>query len=190
MLPVRSGIKWQSMAWCSPTSPQPNKESSAKIQGQTLLIAFFDNKGIIHKEFVPAGQTINAAFYQAVLNRLLQDIRRVRPELHRTGKWILLHDNAPAHSAIRVRQFLAQKMIAVLDHPPYCPDLVPADFFLFPRLKAAIKGARFADMNAIKDNVTAILRSIPQKAFADCFRKLYERCQTSVVADDDYFEGQ
>ena len=27
-------------------------------------------------------------------------------------------------------------------------DLAPADFFLFPRLKAVIKGARFADMNA------------------------------------------
>ena len=29
---------------------------------------FFDNKGIIHKEFVPVDQFINAAFYQAVLN--------------------------------------------------------------------------------------------------------------------------
>ena len=54
---------------------------------------------------------------------------------------MLLHDNASAHSAIRVRQFLAQMMVAVLDHPPYTPDLAPADFFLFPRLKAAIKGA-------------------------------------------------
>ena len=70
---------------------------------------------------------------------------------------MLLHNNAPAHSVIRVCQFLAQKMIAVLDHPPYSPDLAPADFFLFPRLKAAMKGACFADMNAIKDCVTAVL---------------------------------
>ena len=102
---------------------------------------------------------------------------------------MLLHDNAPAHSAIRVRQFLAQKMVAVLDHPPYSPDLAPTDFFLFPHFKAAIKGARFADVNPIKDRVTAVLRSIRQEPFADCFRKLYERCQTSVLADDDYFEG-
>ena len=66
---------------------------------------------------------------------------------------MLLHDNAPA---IRVRQFLAQKIVAVLDHPPYSPDLAAGDFFLFPRLKAAIKGARFADVNAIKDHVTAV----------------------------------
>ena len=56
---------------------------------------------------------------------------------------MLLHDNAPAHSVIRVRQFLAQKMVAVLDHPPYYPVLAPADFFLYPRLKAVMKGVHF-----------------------------------------------
>ena len=69
---------------------------------------------------------------------------------------MLLHDNASAHSTICVCQFLAQKMVTVLDHPPYCSDLAPVDVFLFPRLKAAIKGSRFADVNAIRDHVRAI----------------------------------
>ena len=158
--------------------PPTKKESSAKIQVKTLLIAFLDNKGIIHKEFVPAGQTINAAFCQAVLNRLIQRIWRIRPELHRTGKWMLLQDNVPVHSAISVCQFLAQKMVAVIDHPAYSPDLASADLLPVFRLKTANKGARFADVNAVKDRVTAVLRSIPQEAFADCFRMLPERCQT------------
>ena len=81
-------------------------------------------------------------------------------------------------------------MVAVPDNPPYSPDLTTEDFFLFPRLKAAIKGAHFVDMIAIKDCVTAVLRSIPQKAFADCFLKLYECCQACLIADGDYFEGQ
>ena len=100
---------------------------------------------------------------------------------------MLLHDNAPAHTTIRVSQFLAQKMVAVLDHPPYAPDLAPADFFLFPHLKATIKGAGFADVNAIKDHLTTVLRSIPQETLADSFQKLYQRCKTCVVADSDYF---
>ena len=81
-------------------------------------------------------------------------------------------------------------MVGVLDDPPYSPNLAPADFFLFSRLKAAIKGARFADVKDIKDRVTAVLRSISQEAFAYCLRELYERCQTCVVADVDYFKGQ
>jgi hypothetical protein len=64
------------------------------------------------------------------------------------------------------------------------------DLFLFPRLKSIMKGARFADLAAIKERVTAVLRSIPKNAFADSFQKLYERCQLCVVKDGNYFEGQ
>jgi hypothetical protein len=53
-----------------------------------------------------------------------------------------------------------------------------------------MKGARFADVAAIQERVTAVLRSIPKEAFADSFQKLYERCQQCVVKDGDYFEGQ
>jgi hypothetical protein len=56
---------------------------------------------------------------------------------------------------------------------------------LFPII-AAVSSAQLA---AIQQRVTAVLRSIPKEAFADSFQKLYERCQTCVVKDDDYFEG-
>jgi hypothetical protein len=64
------------------------------------------------------------------------------------------------------------------------------DFFLFPRLKSIMKGARFAYVEAIQERVTAVLRSIPKEAFADSFQKLYEHCQQCVVKDSVYFEGQ
>jgi len=121
-----------------------------------MLIAF-DSDGIIHKEFVPVGQTVNSAFYEEVLKLLLRRIHHVRPELQKTGQWMLLHDNAPAHCVIRVHQSLAQHGVAVLDHPPYFPDLAPADFFVFPRLKSIMKGAHFADVAAIQEHVTAVL---------------------------------
>jgi hypothetical protein len=46
------------------------------------------------------------------------------------------------------------------------------DFFLFPRLNSIMKGARFADVAEIQELVTAVLRSIPKKAFADSSQKL------------------
>jgi fido (protein-threonine AMPylation protein) len=64
------------------------------------------------------------------------------------------------------------------------------DLFLFPRLKNIMKGTRFADVAAIQERVTTVLRSIPKEAFADSFQKLYERCQQCVLKDGDYFEGQ
>jgi hypothetical protein len=53
-----------------------------------------------------------------------------------------------------------------------------------------MKGARFADVVAIQERVTAVLRSIPKETFADSFQKLYEHCQQCVLNDDNYFEGQ
>jgi hypothetical protein len=51
-------------------------------------------------------------------------------------------------------------------------------------------GARFADVAVIQEHVTAVLRSIPKKACAESFQKLYKRCHQCVVKDGDYFEGQ
>jgi hypothetical protein len=64
------------------------------------------------------------------------------------------------------------------------------DFFLFPRLKSIMKGARFTDVAAIQERMAAVLRSIHKEAFADSFQKIYESCQQFVVKDGDYFEGQ
>jgi hypothetical protein len=64
------------------------------------------------------------------------------------------------------------------------------DFFLFPRLKSIMKVARFAEVAAIQERVTAVLRSIPKETLADSFQKLYERFQQCVVKDGDYLENQ
>jgi hypothetical protein len=53
-----------------------------------------------------------------------------------------------------------------------------------------MKGARFADVAAIQERVTAVLRSIPKEAFADSFQKPYDCCQQCVVNYGYYFEGQ
>jgi hypothetical protein len=37
-----------------------------------------------------------------------------------------------------------------------------------------MKDARFADVAAIQDRVTVVLRSIPKEAFADSFQKFNE----------------
>jgi histone-lysine N-methyltransferase SETMAR len=106
---------------------------------KSMLIVFFDIRGILHHEFVPAVQTVNAEFYCNVLRRRREDIRRKRPELWCAGNWLLHEDNAPSHRTLVSREFLAHKGIITLPHPPYSPDLAPCDFFLFPKMKLQLK---------------------------------------------------
>lgn len=70
---------------------------------------------------------------------------------------VLLYDNAPS---LTVLQFLVTKSVTDVYHPPYSPDLAPADFYLFPTLKVALKGLRLDDVETIKKNVAAVLKRI------------------------------
>jgi len=59
--------KQQSSQWKSPMSPRPKKARHVKSNTKSMIITFFDVKGIVHKEFVPKGQTVNSGFYCNVL---------------------------------------------------------------------------------------------------------------------------
>jgi len=50
-----------------------------------------------------------------------------------------------------------QKKMTVISHPPYSPNLVPCDFFLFPHMKSQMKGKRFADISEVKKKTLEVL---------------------------------
>ena len=98
------------------------KARQVKSNVKTMLICFFDIKGLVHFEFVPKGQTVNQQFYLEVLKRLRDAVRRKRLELWRSGEWLLHQDNAPAHTALIVRQFLTKNgMTTASQSPPPTP---------------------------------------------------------------------
>ncbi len=100
--------KCQSVTWVVPGSPRAKELHFQKSRIKTMLIIFFDSSGIIHKEFVPPGQRVNAEYYKAVLDHLLKRIARIGLELYKSGDWFFLHDNAPFHNATLIRPFLAK----------------------------------------------------------------------------------
>ena len=59
--------KPQSVGWVGETSPWPKKLRFHKSCVKTILEIFFDWQGIIHKEFFPEGETVNALYYKGVM---------------------------------------------------------------------------------------------------------------------------
>ena len=74
-------------------------------------------------------------------------------------------------------------------HPPYSPDLAPADFFLFPKLKTTLKGRRFQTTEEIQENATIELRAISSNAFQGAFKKWKKHWERCIASRGDYFEG-
>lgn len=178
--------KRQSSEWHTTESPRPKKARMSKSKVKSMLIAFFDSKGVVHKEFVPPGQTVNAAFYVEVLTRLKKRVARIRPEIANT--WVLHHDNAPSHASLLVREFLAKQTVATLPQPPYSPDLAPPDFFLFPRLKSSLKGHHFGTVENVQAAVTNALKGIPVQDFQASYDAWQNRWQRCIDAQGCYFE--
>ena len=72
--------KSQSREWHTANSPRPTKARMSKSKIKSMLICFFDSQGIVHKDFLPPGQSVNQTFYQEVLERL-----RKKETLHAHG---------------------------------------------------------------------------------------------------------
>jgi len=125
-----------------------------------MQVVFFDLKGIFHHEFVQRGQMVNTQLYQEVLARLWDAVFRKRPEFSENHTRMLQHENAPTHASLLIRSYLAKHQTLLEPHPPYSPDLAPADFFLFPKFKTTLKGRRFQTIEEIQENAIRELRSI------------------------------
>lgn len=181
--------KRQSSQWKTSGEPRPKKARQSKSNVKAMLITFFDVKGLVHQEWVPKGQTVNAAFYVEVLRRLCESIRKKRPEMWKEKSWLLHHDNAPSHTSLLVNQYLAKNQVATIPHPPYSPDMAPCDFFLFPKLKSTMKGRRFQTIDDIKINTEKELKAISKTAYQECPEKWKRRWQRCIQAQGEYFEG-
>jgi transposase len=128
----------------------------------------------VHKEFIPEVKTVNAEFYKGEMDRLLKRIQRVRPAVSCSRNFFLLHDNASAHKAESVCQFLTQKMLQPFTTPPYSPLLSPPDYFLFPKLKMKLKGLHFAGVAEIPEAVTYELKNVQKEEFSAAFQKPHD----------------
>ena len=96
--------------WGKDTLDQKSTDESVKDEEDVVCV--FDQKGIVHHEFVSRGQMVNKQLYQEVLARLRDVVRRKRGELWENQTLMMHHDNAPAHSSLFIRNYLAKHPVS------------------------------------------------------------------------------
>ena len=73
-----SETKRQSSEWFGETSTRSKKLNFQRSRMKTKLVIFFDSQGVVHKEFIPEGKTVNVEFCKGEMDRHLKSIQRVR----------------------------------------------------------------------------------------------------------------
>ena len=141
-----------------------------QIQGENCDYCFFRQPWHCVQR-ICTSRTDNHAFYNDGLERLRKRVQRVWTDI--ADDWVLHHNNAPAHTALSIQEFLAKKNIPVLPHPSYGPDLAPCDFCLFPMLK--LKGHHFGTMENIQKKVTTELHTLTENDFQYCYDQWQKR---------------
>ena len=168
-------------------SPRLKKARQVRPNVKVLLTVFFDCRGVVHHEFLPQSRIVNKKYYLQVMRNLREAIPQKRPDLWKNENWHLHHDNAPAHTALLVRKFLAKNNTLMTPQPPYSPELAPCDFFLFLKLKRPMKGRRYATIEEIKAASKEELNKITKNDFLKCFEDWKKRWHKCIISDEDYF---
>ena len=177
--------KRQSSLWKHAGSPRPKKARQSKSTHKLLMIPCFDSTGRIYMHWGPTGQTVNKEYYVEVLREFRKRFHQKRPALFKLGQWHFHEDNAPVHNSILVTDYLTKMDINTVPHPPYSPDLVPCDFWLFPKLR----GCHYETIEEMKEAVMKVIDTLTQEDFHGFFQKLLEWYNKCIAAGEDYFEG-
>lgn len=180
--------KAATMTWLHPREQRPEKPRVERNAVKVMILIFWDVNGVVHREFIRDGHGVDGPFYLGVMRRLREAIRRKRFDRWRNRDWLLQHNNAPAHRARIVTQFLENTQTNVIEHPPYSPDLAPSDYWLFNRLKTQMCGEIFATADEICQRVNNVLCTIPAADFRAAMFRLRDRWQKCIQAGGSYFE--
>jgi hypothetical protein len=150
-LDKRSGNKAWAIHRKSKLTETEEEARQAKSEVKGILVIFFDITGIVHKEFVLAGQTVDSAYYCDILRRLHENVRRIRLELWRQKYWFLHHDNAEIPTSFFTGEFFIKNNMTVVPHPFH--------FSLFPRLKIKVKGRHFDTIEMVEAEALRTVRT-------------------------------
>jgi len=180
--------KEQSRQWMAWEEDAPVKFRRERSVGKVMAAIFFRRCGILPPVLLEEGATVTGEWYSTVcLPQMLESLALQRPKTRERGI-LLHHDNAPAHRAMVTQQFLKSTQLTLLPHPAYSPDLAPADFFLFPRIKKNLKGKRFGCRKELEDALKAELETVSQAELRDCFATWFHRMKKCVDLAGSYVE--
>ena len=178
--------KKQSKEWTKKGQPGPIKAKVHASRTSQMVLAFFDNQGPIYTNYVPRGTTVNANYIVGALGNFMKYFKKKRPEMA-AGEWFFHWDNAPVHTAAVVKEWIAAHGVKMIAHPPYSPDLAPADFFLFPRVKEQLAGITMTQ-ETFRPGWERVLRTISAAEFATAFLRWYERSEKCIQIGGTYVE--
>ena len=150
-----------------------------------MVIPFFYCKGFIHIEWVLQNQTVTKEYHFTVFKKFREKMKKKRPQQWKNGKWLFHQDNAPCYRSTLV----TERGMKLIQHSPDSTDLVPRDFFLFPRIEKKSQGHQISVNEELKEASETYLKGLLDNEFEGVFQDWKRRIQKCIGVKGHYFEG-
>ena len=120
--------------------------------------------------------------------RLSRPLREKRLQYEqRHEKVILQHDTARPHVAKPVQTYLDALKWEVPPHPPYSPDILPSDYYLFRSMAHGLADQQFRSYEDIEKWLDSSIASKDEHFYRNGILALPERWAKVVTNDEQYF---
>ena len=150
---------------------------------------FFDIRGIVHVDWVPEGQTVNQVYYKEVLTNLRERVGKRRPEMWKNGSWVLHQDNAPAQTPCLSSSFWRSTRSPCWNIHRTHLTWPHVTFFLFPKIKSALKRIRFESVDAVTAKAAELMNKLSEDDLQQRFQQCKIRMEQYRDRGGEYIEG-
>lgn len=154
--------------------------SSEKV----LVSTFWDARGLIMVDYLHTNGTITPQYYGGLLRRLCEELSRKRPGMMR--RFLFHQDNTRVHTTTQTLAEIHNCGFEVLPHPPCSPDLMPADYYLFPSLAKHLEGKKYFSNEEVLASVDNYLENLPDIYFRNGIMSLPERWNKCIDLSGNY----
>ena len=163
----------RSKYWVKPGDNAPKRPKTQPSAGKVMANVFWDAHEVIFIDYLEK-RTIIGEYYAALLDRLVDKIRKKRSHLKK--KRILFHnDNAPSHTSNVAQAKRHELGFESLPHPPYSSDLASSNYYLFPILKRWLWGRRFESNKEVEWETEEYFEGFDKSYYLEGIEKLKDR---------------
>jgi hypothetical protein len=160
-----------------------------QAEGLTVWAAIW-SQGVIGPYFFE--KTVTGQSYVNMLNDYFYPISC---DLPNNESIFFMHDGAPAHYSIDVRDWLDENFPArwigrrgALDWSARSPDLTPADYFLWGYLKHIVYKNKHRSLSSLKQSIISTFATIDSDLCQKVCESVPERLQRCIDANGHQFE--
>lgn len=134
---------------CSEVGEPAQAVAQPELTAQkALLCIWWDLKGLIHYELLPADQTVNQDLYFQQLTRLKAAVEQKRPWMVNEQGVLYHQDHAKIHTSDMTCQKIRDFQWEFLPHPPHSPDIAPVDYQMFRTMQGQLSNVRLTSREA------------------------------------------